>query len=257
VTISDKPFRSPCNCSQRQRERGNVLLLILVTIVILGLLTMAVEQDSKQQSGVLTQQTSTDQINRMLTYVSTLGGALQQMATNGEDSTVLYNNLSLTQPGQAGFESGQHNFEIFHPLGGGITPMSASSPDTTAVATNYNINPNAIITGVGCNSGAGCIVTTAPNTGHIVFSATISALSYCQQTNNILNGTSLTATPPTMGAGFTTLFPSSPPVTTAVTVNSGNCASCVNVARLCVTDGSGHYGFYADLFPPQYINSSN
>lgn len=228
-----------------------MLFMILIAIAILAALTLAISQDSTQQSGVLAQQTSTDQINRMLTYASALGGAIQQMVVNGENADALYTNLSTITPGTAGFDTAPNNLKLFHPLGGGITYMNASSPDANAVATSYNINPGSIITGVGCSSGTGC---TGASSGHIIFTAMISALSYCQQANNILTGSSLSATPPTMNsATFATLFASS----SAVTVAGGNCASCVNVARLCVTNGSGAYGFYADLLPPQYSNPNN
>ena len=244
-------------------ERGNILLMILVAIILLGALTMAISTDSTQQSGILPKQTQNDQINRMMDYANALGGAVQQMAINGETPSTLYSNLSLLQPGQAGFETSPNNLKIYHPLGGGITPMAASSPDSNAVATGYNINAGSSITGVGCAPGAGSCsgggtfsagscsagtVTAAcwpvASTGHIIFTALISSASYCGAINLILTGSS---TVPAMSSGtFTTLFNSS----TAVAVTSGNCASCVNTPRLCVSNGASSWGFYADLFPP-------
>jgi len=253
VPLTDKYFCLSRRIRHQGREQGNALFLVLIAIVILAALTYAISQSSQQQSGVLPQQTSANEINQLITYASALGGALQQMAMNGENASALYNNLSLLQPGQATFETPPSNLKIYHPLGGGITYQSQSSPATTAVATNYNINPNAIITGVGCSSGAGCIVTTAPNTGHIVFGATISSVSYCEQINHILNGTPLTTVPPVMTtADFTTLFTT----TTAVTIGADCTPSCANIPRLCVSNtGATAWGFYADLFPPQYSNT--
>ncbi len=256
---SDKKFRKEF----REQERGNVLFMILIAIAVLAMLTYALSQDSTQQSGVLPQQTSADQINRMLTYASALGGALQQMVTNGEDPNALCTNLSTVQPGGGGFDTAPNNFKIYHPLGGGITPMANSSPDANAVATFYWINTGSSIAGVGCtpgstttgscNDGSGSTACTTGSctacTGHIVFTALISALSYCQQANQIVNGS--TAVPTMNSSAFASLFASH----TTVAVTAANCALCVNVARLCVTDGGGNYGFYADLFPPQWINS--
>lgn len=221
--------------------------MILLAIAVLAMLTYALSEDSTQQSGILPQQTSTDQINRMLTYVSALGGALQQMQTNGEDPNALCTNLVLTN---SGFSNEAHNLEIYHPLGGGITYMSASSPDSTAVATAYGINAGSSIAGVGCTAGSSSTTGQCTScTGHIIFTAIISALSYCQQANQIISGST---TVPTMdSATFTSLFNTG----TTVAVTGALCASCANVPRLCVTNGSGAYGFYADLFPPQWSNN--
>jgi hypothetical protein len=253
MLLSDKHLRILHPVRSQEGEQGNILFMILMAIVLLAALTFAIEQGSSQQSGALSKQTSDNQINQMIIYASALGGALQQMATNGENTAALYNNLSLLQPGQAGFETAPSNLKLYHPLGGGITYQAQSAP-TNAVATGYNINPNAIITGVGCSSGTGCIVTTVPATGHIVFGATISSVSYCEQINNILNGTSLTTVPPVMTtADFNLLFPATPPSTTTVTIGADCTPSCANIPRLCVSNtGATAWGFYADLFPPQY-----
>jgi hypothetical protein len=182
---------------------------------------------------MLSRQTQDDQINRMVTYTSTLGAALQQMIVNGEDPSTLYSSLSLKKPGDAGFETAPNNFKIYHPLGGGITYQSASAPDANAVATNYSINAGAIITGVGATDAA---------IGDIVFTANVSNATYCARINQVLLNSS---TVPTMdGATFTNLFGG-----TTVTITGGNCASCVNTARLCVSNGTNAWGFYSALFP--------
>ncbi len=224
ATIKKRSFRG---------ERGNVLFMILLAIVVLGALTMAISQNSTEQSDVIPRQTQDDQINRMLTYASALGSALQQMVVSGENPLTLYSSLSLLKPGDAGFETSPNNLKIYHPLGGGITYQSASSPDTNAIATNFNINAGSIITGVG-----------ATNTiGDIVFVATVSSAAYCARINQILYNSA--AVPTMNSATFTSLFTNN----TTVTVNGGNCASCVNMKQYCVTNGSGAWGFYAALLP--------
>ena len=241
MPLTDKKFPT-------EKEHGNILFMILITIFLLGMLTYAISQSSTQQSNVIPQQTITSQINQMITYASGLGGALQQMVTNGENPDTLYSLVDVLPPSSdPGYNTPPSNLKIYHPLGGGITYQSQSAP-TAPIATNFSINPTSIITGVGCSSGTGCIVTSAPATGHIIFTAKMSAANYCAETNRILNGSSSV---PTMdSAAFTALFTTG----STVTINSSNCASCVNVARLCVSDGSGHWGFYADLFPPRYNN---
>lgn len=254
---ADKDFRISQQRCIHKKEHGNVLFMILIAVMLLGLLTYAISQSSSQQSNALPQQTVDAQINQLIAYTSAIGGALQQMGTNGEDPNTLYSAVDVTPPSSdAAFNTGTSNLKLYHPLGGGITYQSQSAP-TNAIATNFNINPNAIVTGVGCTSGAGCIVTSAPSTGHIVFGATISSLGYCQRINYKLNGTSLTTTPPVMTtADFDLLFPATPQSsTTAVTIGSDCTPSCANIPRLCVSNAAATaWGFYADLFPPQYSN---
>jgi hypothetical protein len=251
----------------QKHDRGNVLFYILLVIFVLGMLTYYISQTSSQQSNAVSTQTINNQINQMITYASGLGGALQQMVTNGENAAALYSNVDALPPSSdAGFNTAPSNLKIYHPLGGGITYESQSAPNL-AVGTNYNINPNAIITGVGCSaaSGAGCSATA----GHIVFGATISSAAYCRQINYIIgpvSGLTTQTVPPVMvDADFSKLFPAagSIPSTAAVTAGAdctaaapwATTASCTGIPRLCVSNTEGTaWGFYADLFPPQNSN---
>lgn len=215
-------------------ERGNVLFLILIAIAVLAMLTWAISHSSTEQSGIIPSQTRDDQINRTISYASTLALAIQQMTITGADPATLYTDLSVLKPGDAGFETGSNAFKIYHPLGGGITPLSASAPDATAVATNFSINKTAIITGVGA---------TDVTTGDVVFTANISAASYCARMNQIITGS--TTVPAMDTAAFNKLF-----TATTVTIDAAACASCVNKARLCVSNsGATAWGFYSALFP--------
>jgi len=263
----------PLTDQSRIRERGNVLFYILLVIFVLGLLTYYISQTSTQQSGAVSNQTENNQINQMITYASGLGGALQQMITNGENPNTLYSTIDALPPStDAGYNTPPSNLKIYHPLGGGITYESQSAPNL-AVATNYNINTNAIISGVGCSaaSGVGCIVSIVAATGHIVFGATISSAAYCEQINYIIgpvSGLTAKTVPPVMtDADFSKLFPAaaSIPSTAAVTVGA-DCtatsspwpatATCTGIPRLCVSNTEGTaWGFYADLLPPQNSNA--
>ena len=218
----------------KDREKGNVLFIILIAIVALGLLTQMVSQSSEQQSDVLLQQAQDDEISRMLTQTATLSGAIHQMIVNGEDSATLYLNLSTLKPGDGGFETSPHYLKIYHPFGGGITYMSASSNSSSAVATDFKISKASIVTGVG----------KTDTVGDILFTAKISSETICKKINKILTGS--TAVPPILTtADFDLLFAG-----TAITITNGNCTSCVNIPRTCVsnTDASA-WGFYASLLP--------
>lgn len=231
----------------QKRESGNILFYILLVVFMLGMLTYYISQTSTQQSGALGQQTIDNQINQMVTYAAGLGGALQQMVVNGENPNTLYTTLDAQPPSaDMNYSTPPNNLKLFHPMGGGITYESQSAPNLP-VATNYSINAASIINGLGCTaaSGVGCV----PTAGHIIFTATMTASNYCAEVNKKLNGSN---TVPTMNAtAFSKLFGG-----TTVTIDNVACASCVGVSRQCVTDGSGNYGFYADLFPPQNSNAN-
>jgi hypothetical protein len=171
----------------------------------------------------------------MLTQAATLGGALHQLAANGEDPATLYTTLSLLKPGDAGYETSPHNLKIYHPLGGGVAYMAQTSSGADVVANSFGINKAAIIKGVG---------STDAVVGDIVFTAKVTTAAYCQRVNQILNGSA--AVPVLTTADFDTLFTAG----TAVTVDATNCAACVNAARLCVSNtGATAWGYYAALFP--------
>lgn len=218
----------------RRSQRGNVLVMILITIAVLAALTLAVSRSTSQQSDVLPAQTRDDQINRMLTYASTLGAALHQMTITGADPRTLYADVSLLKPGEAGFETGSSARKLYHPLGGGITPLEASAPDAAAVATDYNINAASIIAGVG---------PTDSTVGDLVFTAHIATEAACARINEKLSGDA--GIPTLATAAFDDLFGGA-----TVTVDSGNCADCVNKAQLCVSNTAATaWGFYAALYP--------
>ena len=218
----------------RRREKGNVLFIILIAIAALALLTQMLSHSSVEQSDALSRQAQDDEISRMLTQAAVLSGAIRQMVINGEDAAALYLNLSILKPGDAGFETSPHYLKIYHPFGGGIKYMSSSSGNSSTVATDFNISKASIITGVGATD----------TLGDILFSAKISSEALCQKINKILTGS--TAVPPILAtADFDLLFAG-----TAVTIAAGNCASCVNIPRLCVSNTAAtEWGFYASLLP--------
>lgn len=216
-----------------------MLIIILISIAALAMLTMMVSKTSEQQSDVISRQTRDDQLSRLLAQASTLGGAINQMLVNGEDPAALYkvppDGINQVLPGAAGFETSPHNLKLYHPMGGGVSYLSSSSPDSTAIATAYSINQTSIITGVG---------ETDVTVGDIVFTAKISAVEYCQRLNEIVTGSS--AVPAMADATFDALFTAG----TVVTVDGTNCANCIKKARICVANVSGNaWGFYAALLP--------
>lgn len=223
--------------AHRHGERGNVLLLIMAAIVLLGLLTQMVSRSSQQQSDVIELQTRDNQINAMFTQSSTLNGAIQQMVANGEDPATLYQNLLMTAPGDGGFETAPHRFKVYHPLGGGVNYMSRSSSTSdgsAVVADNFKINPGSIVTGVG---------PTDATIGDILFTASIASDSYCQRINELITGS--THVPVLDTAVFDDLLAGTP-----VTIDGTNCADCVRVPRICVSNtGGSAWAYYAVLLP--------
>ena len=224
-----KTFQHP-----KDNETGNVLFIILIAIAALALLTQMLSHSSSEQSDTLLRQAQDDEISRMLTQAATLSSGLQQMVMNGEDAAALYLNLSILKPGDAGFETSPHYLKIYHPFGGGIKYMSSSSGSNSTVATDFKISPASIITGVGATD----------TLGDILFTSKISSEALCQKINKILTGS--TAVPPILvTADFDLLFAG-----TAITITAGNCASCVNIPRLCVSNTAAtEWGYYASLLP--------
>ncbi|MBU6475878.1 MAG: hypothetical protein KGL10_05930 [Alphaproteobacteria bacterium] len=226
---------APRASAPQKDARGNILFMVLIGIFLFGLLTLAISDYSKDQSDVVSRQTEDDQINRMITHVATLGQAIGEMAISGAaQPDTLYSTLDLSKPGDATFESGNHALEIYYPTGGGVAYQSASSNSGTPVASGYAIDRGAIIVGVG---------PTDSGTGDIVFTANVQNATYCARINQIVNGSS--AVPTMNAATFTSLFTNG----TTVTVDATACASCVNIKQMCVTNGSGAYGFYSALYP--------
>ena len=218
----------------RPDERGNVLFIILTAIVLLAFLTQMVSQSTDQQSDVIVRQTRDDEISRMMAQVGALGGAVHQMLVNGADPATLYSNISTLKAGDAGYNTAPHTYKIYHPLGGGIAHMDASSPTATPMATDFKINPETIITGIG---------PTDVTIGDIVFTAKVSTAAFCARINELsLNS----ATIPVMTTStFDDMFDG-----TTVTIDGSNCADCVEKPRLCVSNSAGtEWGYYAALLP--------
>lgn len=224
-----------CGKKSRRGESGNVLLLIMLAIVVLAMLTAVVSQQSETQVDVMDRQTMDNEVSRLFSYTSLLGSALSQMLVNGEDPDSLYLTLSLLKPGDAGFETSPHNAKIYHPMGGGVEYMSATSNTTTPAATNLSINPAAIITGIG---------PTNATVGDIVFTAIVSSAAYCQRINLKVTGSS--SVPVLATADFNTLFTAG----TAVTIGANCTPTCANIPRQCVSNTAGTaWGFYSVLLP--------
>ncbi len=218
-----------------KQQGGNILFIILIAIVLVALLTQMVSQSSEQQSDILTQQTSDDEINRLFTQAATLQAAIEQMVVRGDEPSTLYTNLSTLKPGDAGYETAPHAMKIYHPLGGGVSYLSGSKPGSSAAATAFKINKDAIVTGVGATDAV---------VGDILFTAVIAAAETCARINKLLTGSS--SIPVLATADFDDLFTNG----VAVTIAGGNCADCVNVPRICVTNAGGTaWGYYAALFP--------
>ncbi len=221
--------------NKKNSESGNVLIIILMAIVLLGLLTAMLSETSEQQSDVISRQTMDNEINQMMTQVSTLGGALEQMVVMGAHPETLYTDLSLLKQDDAGFSTAPHQMKMYHPLGGGVTYMAASSTGASPVATSFNIVKDAIVTGVGATNAV---------VGDIVFTAKISTATYCARINEKIKGT--TAIPTLVNADFTTLFTDG----MTVTLNANCTLACANIPRQCVSNVDGdEWGYYSALFP--------
>lgn len=221
---------------KRAAQLGNAVFLILVGIMMLAALTYSISQSSEQQSNIADSAVAIDQINRLFAQAAAIGMALQGMVLSGQDALTLYTNVSTLKPGDAGFETAPHRLKIYHPMGGGIQYVDATGPATSSdtIATGFKISPGSVVTDVGFYD--------AP-VGDILFTALISSASACQRINTMLNGS---ATVPVMvTVSFDSLFAGN-----NVTINAANCADCVGVANICVSNATATaWGYYTALLP--------
>lgn len=233
-----KLLNNSCRRKTHAAESGNVLFIIMLAVVVLAALTAAISRQSETQVDVLDRQTMDNEISRMLSYTSVMGGALSQMLVNGENSDTLYLTLSLLRPGDVGYETSPHNTKIYHPMGGGVEYMSASATTATPAATDLRVNPAAIITGIG---------PTNVTVGDIIFTAVVSTATYCQRINTVVTGSSaVTLAPVLTTVNFDTLFTTS----TAVTIGANCTPTCANIPRQCVSNTAGTaWGFYSAMLP--------
>jgi len=217
-------------------QSGNVLFMLLIAIALLAIITAVISNSGQQQKDALDRQTMDAQVSVMINHLAAINSAILQTVIHGEDVSQVYLDISTLKAGDDGFDTAPHKMKIYHPLGGGISYMSASSnTDDKAVATNFNINPASIIKGIG---------KTDDTIGDILFTAKIMSEDYCKFINKKIAGTD--TIPEMSNATFDSLFTNN----NTVTIDDGNCPDCVNIGRICVKNTSDNaWGFYAVLFP--------
>lgn len=237
------PMKSGTICGAR--ERGNVLFIVFIAIMIIAGLTFMLSQGSEQGSSSADKTAGDAQISQMLGYTGALAAAVQQMAENGADPATLYTDISLLKPTDAAFNTAPHLLKIYHPMGGGMTPMTETGnpSSSTTVAYNFRINPGSIVEDIG---------TTDAVVGDILFTARVTSLEYCQRINKTIRG--VTTIPAVSNAATVdNLFTDTAALPTAATLNVATCADCVGIGMSCVSglDGTATtvYGFYATLLP--------
>ena len=216
--------------------RGNALIFILIAILLLGTLTYAITYSGDQQMNFSDRVAEDEQIGRLLTYVGTVAGTLNQMVVAGAKADTLHTTLLIDAPGSVAYGTPPHTMNLYHPHGGGMSYQTASSGNpSNAAAYNYKISRGSIVEDVGPTDAA---------VGDILFTARIDSAAYCGRINWLLRAD---ATVPTLDdTDFTNLFDNG----LDVTIAAANCAGCVGLSQLCVSNASANaWGYYAVLFP--------
>jgi hypothetical protein len=201
-----------------------------------------------------------EQVSRLVAQASLLSGAIQQMIANGEDANALASNLSTITGGNNWDTTTPipHKYKLYHPYGGGVKYMSQTGTgtalsDNTNMANNFQIRTASYVKGVGATDST----TAYPD---ILFTAQVSSLAACQRINNIVRGTALTATPPTVtntNTSFANLFTDATldvlgrgATNAALEDTTPTCTACVNVPASCVQNtGATLFGYYQVLLP--------
>lgn len=235
--------------------RGNALFWVLMGVALLAALTYSVMSSDKQKGGIMPASIQLDdQINRLTTYTSLLTGAVQGMVLNGADPALLYGTGASTglntvvsgsapPAGFADWDTAPHRYKIYHPYGGGVDYMDATSGASDAIAVNFQIRKASIVKGVGPTDAG----------GDIVFTARVTSLAACQRINYKVRGLAANATPPivTDAVAFGALFTNTDGTTNAMLEDTTpTCADCVNVPQSCVQNAGGtSWGYYQVLLP--------
>jgi hypothetical protein len=239
----------------KNRESGAVLFYIFLVVALLAMLTFAVvRMGSESRTGSSTALQQRDQVSTLIGQASLISSALQQMSANANVSAATFaTNLSTVTGGNT-WDTAPHIYKLYHPYGGGVSFMSQTGTGAalsdTNIANNFQIRTASYVKGIGA--------TDATSPPDILFTAQVSTLAVCQLINNIVRGTVLTATPPTVtntNTAFANLFTnatggSGAGANAVLDDTSDTCTACVNVSASCVQNtGATLFGYYQVLVP--------
>ena len=209
-----------------KQEHGNVLFIILMAIFLLALLTRFISQGADQQADGMSRETRLLDINRLMSHASNIAATVGQMINNEVDPAT----ISGVKPGDAGYGTAPHQAKIYHALGGGVQYIGSIGS-----ATNIRIATQQTVTGIGASNA----LTTG---AEILLVAQVSSAMCADINSKILGSTTV----PTMAdANFSVFIADS----AAQVIAAGQCASCVNVPALCVSNVSvNNWAYYSTLY---------
>lgn len=209
-------------------ENGNALVYVLIAIVLFAALSFTL---SRNMGGSSTKEIDTARAElyaiELIAYSAQVKSVIDQMTFTG----TRFNTLDFTQPSEADFNTAPHIHKIFHPQGGGLTPINL--PDRTI--KEISTNPKA-----GWYLGLFNNVEWTKGTGtDIILTAHQISKAVCRAINDkITNSTTI----PVIAGDLEDYLVDTG---TNNTFTATSCADCEGYVALCVSNNTAStYSFY-------------
>lgn len=213
-----------------RRIAGNALFYVLMGVVLFAALSYTVMQqnDGSGAAQQISEQKAEIYASHLISHANAVKNAIELMLQNG--STI--DDIDFVRPDEAGYDTAPHIHKVFHPGGGGITPMVVKdeyfAPASAERGWDFQTATN--------------VEWTASTQTDVIYSFIDIEESICQQVNEKLIGdnTIETLTSDTL----TQLFRE----TSGGNDNfeDADCPNCVGKTSFCVEHSSiaGDYAFY-------------
>jgi hypothetical protein len=222
--VKDKGFKMSKQ-KRFQAESGSALFYVLLGVVLFAAVSFVTTQQSNNDGLVtqLTDQRADIIANKMINHATAMRFTVQQMLQNG--STI--DDLDFIMPHETGFDTPPHQHKVFHPGGGGMTPMVPKADYFDGVNSR----------GWRASSGNTNIEWSETTDNDRLYSFLDLHPAICAKINEKLLGSS---TIPVSNFNYTNVLDSSG----SADFTTSNCADCEGIPSLCIVNGNPTYAFY-------------
>ena len=218
----------------KMTEQGNVLFFILLAIVLFAALSIIfADQTRTGNTQAINEEQARLVAEELMSKTTIIANAFELMNAGGTEvhnslSAPRTNELFLTTPDQAAFNTAPHYHKLYHPSGGGIAYEPALPPQAQGDGTPQWVLKK--------NSNVGW---TPSSTNDLLLIAYHVSESVCRAANRAVTGNE---TVPATALSHDNYFL---PAATAA-FDAAACPSCDNRPLLCVTNPAGdRYSLYS------------
>lgn len=230
----------------RTKERGNALIYVLIAIALFAALSFTLSrQTDTSEAGALDSSKVELYATQLMSYAAQAQAAVDQLLMSNtllNPANTMIQELDLTLPTQAGFNTAPHLRKLYHPQGGGLTPgRIPDSIKTTGVSDPVS----------GWYLGRfNNVDWTATANQEVILIAYQIPEAVCARINQTITGSPaipvLTNTIRNVFIDDTLHTGTNVDLTT--TGGTPICSACNEMASLCVSNAAGTaYGFYSIL----------